>query len=151
MNMLKKNNHSQFSAVVENPHSTVVAEYAPSKKRAESYQSEDALEKAFIKQLEAQAYEYLKITSNDDLTLNLRAQLEKLNNITFTDKEWEKFFNNEIANPNQSIPEKTATIQEDYIKNLIREDGSVKNIYLILYCCTQRFLFLLLPEQEFFC
>ncbi len=40
-------------------------------------------------------------------------------------------FASELANPNQSIEEKTATIQEDYIKNLTREDGTVKNVYLI--------------------
>ncbi|MFZ1735799.1 MAG: type I restriction endonuclease subunit R, partial [Candidatus Moraniibacteriota bacterium] len=35
------------------------------------------------------------------------------------------------ANPNQSIEEKTATIQDDHIKNLTREDGTVKNVYLL--------------------
>ena len=44
------------------------------------YQSEAELERAFIKQLETQAYEYLKITSENKLVLNLRQQLEKLNN-----------------------------------------------------------------------
>ncbi|MGB5050167.1 MAG: type I restriction endonuclease subunit R, partial [Caldilineaceae bacterium] len=40
-------------------------------------------------------------------------------------------FVGEIANPNQSIEEKTATIQDDHIKNLTREDGTVKNVYLL--------------------
>jgi len=52
-----------YSLVAQNPTSTVVAKYPPEgatevrEKRAEYYQSEDALEKAFIKQLELQAYE----------------------------------------------------------------------------------------------
>jgi len=121
----------KYTTVAENVHSTVVGQYAPDTKRAEHYQSEDALEKAFIKQLESQAYEYLKITSEQDLVTNLRAQLEKLNDITFSNKEWEYFFIHELANPNASIEDKTRTIQEDYIKNLTRDDGSVKNIYLI--------------------
>lgn len=120
-----------YNLVAENPHSTVVAEYTPDKKRAKSYQSEAELEKAFIKQLEDQAYHFLHISSNEDLIANLRAQLEKLNSFTFSDSEWEQFFNGEIANPNQSIAEKTATIQEDYIKNLTRDDGTVKNVYLL--------------------
>ncbi|MBT4455987.1 type I restriction endonuclease subunit R, partial [Candidatus Peregrinibacteria bacterium] len=60
-----------------------------------------------------------------------RKQLEKLNDFEFTDTEWDHFFASEIANPNQSIAEKTATIQEDYIKNLKRDDGTVKNVYLL--------------------
>ena len=128
MNMSDNN---RYNMVAENPKSTVVSEYTPDKKRAEHYQSEAELEKAFIEQLKLQAYEYLPITSETDLVQNLRAKLEKLNDYTFTDKEWERFFTGEIANPNQSIEDKTATIQEDHIKNLARDDGSTKNIYLI--------------------
>ena len=123
--------NNRYNMVAENPKSTVVSEYTPDKKRAEHYQSEAELEKAFIEQLKLQAYEYLPITSETDLVQNLRAKLEKLNDYTFTDKEWERFFTGEIANPNQSIEDKTATIQEDHIKNLARDDGSTKNIYLI--------------------
>ncbi|MBU4512143.1 HsdR family type I site-specific deoxyribonuclease, partial [Patescibacteria group bacterium] len=123
-----------YNLVAENPQSTVVAEYYKLADRVRdgvSYQSEADLERAFIKQLETQAYEYLAITSEADLVLNLRLQLEKLNSFTFTDSEWEQFFVSELANPNQSIAEKTATIQEDHIKNLTREDGTTKNVYLI--------------------
>lgn len=120
-----------YGIVAENSQSTVVAEYTPEKKRAEHYQSEAELERAFIEQLGSQAYEYLPITSEADLIANLRAQLEKLNDYTFTDKEWKRFFDSEIANQNQRIEEKTATIQKDRIKNLVRDDGSTKNIYLL--------------------
>ena len=127
-------NH-KYDLVAQNPHSTVVAEYTPEygvrKKRAEQYQSEAELEQAFIEQLESQAYEYLAITSEEGLKQNLRKQLEKLKDYTFSDSEWEQFFAGELANPNQSIVEKTTTIQEDHIKNLTRDDGTVKNIYLL--------------------
>jgi len=130
--------NNKYNLVAESSHlsvgeagSTVVAEYAPEKKRADHYQSEDALEKAFIKQLETQAYEYVNITSESELVLNLRKQLEKLNDFTFSDAEWEQFFKSVIANPNQNIEEKTATIQEDSTKILNREDGTFKNIDLI--------------------
>ena len=122
---------NNYNLVAENPQSTVVGQYTPDARHASYYQSEADLEKAFIKQLASQAYEYLPITSETDLISNLRLQLEKLNSFTFTDIEWERFFASELANPNQSIEEKTATIQEDHIKNLMREDGTVKNIYLI--------------------
>jgi type I restriction enzyme R subunit len=122
---------TKYNLVAKNPQSTVVAEYTPDKKRASHYESEAELEKAFIEQLSAQAYEYLNITSETDLAQNLRKQLEKLNDFEFTDTEWKHFFESEIANQNQSIEEKTATIQEDFIKNLVRDDGTVKNIYLL--------------------
>jgi type I restriction enzyme R subunit len=120
-----------YKTISENPQSTVVAEYAAEYRTAKSYQSEAELERALIEQLESQAYEYLPITSEADLVLNLRKQLEKLNDFSFSDTEWDSFFTGEIANPNQSIAEKTATIQEDYIKNLRRDDGTVKNVYLL--------------------
>jgi len=123
--------NNKYNLVAENPNSTVVSEYTPDKKRAEHYQSEADLERAFVEQLELQAYEYLSITSEADLVLNLRNQLEKLNSYTFTDKEWERFFENELANPNQSIGEKTATIQEDSTKILRQDGGTTKNIYLL--------------------
>jgi len=128
---LKMPNNSRYKLVAENPQSTVVAEYTPAYRTAKAYQSEAELERAFIEQLKSQAYEYLPITTEADLVLNLREQLEKLNDFNFSDPEWERFFTGEIANPNQGIAEKTATIQEDYIKNLKRDDGTVKNIYLL--------------------
>jgi type I restriction enzyme R subunit len=123
----------KYNMVAENTESTVVAEYRTfaNQVRETSYQSEAELEQEFIKQLQSQAYEYLRINKESDLVDNLRTQLEKLNNYTFTDNEWNIFFKTEIANPNHSIEEKTATIQEDYIKVLQRDDGSEKNIYLI--------------------
>lgn len=122
-----------YNMVAQNSESTVVSQYVrdASMVRESGYQSENDLERAFIKQLQSQAYEYISIKSEQDLIINLRQQLEKLNNYTFTDNEWDTFFVSTLANPNQSIVEKTITIQEDYIKNLTRDDGSIKNIYLI--------------------
>ena len=124
-------NNNKYNLVAESSQSTVVAEYIPDVKRVSNYQSETELERAFIEQLGTQAYEYVTITREEDLVINLRKQLEKLNDFVFSDTEWDKFFVSEIANPNQSIEEKTATIQESHIKNLTRDDGSTKNIYLI--------------------
>lgn len=124
--------NKNYDLVVQNTESTVVREYTPDYgKKPETYQSEADLEKTFIKQLENQAYEYLNIKNEEDLIKNLRKQLEKLNNYKFSDKEWEYFFKKELANPNQSIAEKTTMIQEDYIKILKCDDGTSKNIYII--------------------
>lgn len=117
--------------VAENPLSTVVADYEPRYRSAKQYQSEAEMEKEFIEQLQTQAYDYLSITSEKELVANLRAQLERLNDYRFTDREWTTFFKEKIANQNNGIVEKTAIVQEDHIQLLTREDGTVKNIYLI--------------------
>jgi len=123
--------NKDINIIAQSNQSTVVAEFTPSSRRAENYQSEDALEKEFIKQLQTQAYEYLKITKEDDLKANLKTQIEKLNKFQFSDNEWRHFFDTEISNSTQWIEEKTITIQEDYIKILKCDDWTEKNIYLL--------------------
>ena len=121
----------QYDLVAENPESTIVTDFRAEYRIETKYQSEAELEKVFIGQLKTQAYEYLQIKSEADLIQNLRLQLEKLNHFTFSDNEWKRFFSQYLANANEGIEEKTRTIQEDYIKNLTRDDGTTKNIKLI--------------------
>lgn len=120
-----------YNMILATNESTVVAEYEPQPRRSDAYQSEAALEQAFIKMLSEQGYEYININNENDLIHNLRKQLELLNNYSFTDKEWDSFFKHKIANNNEGIVEKTRKIQEDYVQNLIRENGTTMNISLI--------------------
>ena len=122
---------SYFNIVAETPESTVVAEYTPLPRRSEFYQSEAELEKNFIAQLEEQGYKYLLIHNERELILNLRKQLEELNNYQFSNGEWENFFGTVIANAKDNIEDKTAKIQEDNIQPLTRDNGLTKNIMLI--------------------
>lgn len=92
--------------------------YIPSASKSDQYQSEADLEDEFIALLERQSYDYLQIHQEPDLILNLRRQLKKLNNITFTDNEWNGFFKNVLANPNDGIVEKTRMVQQDNIQVL---------------------------------
>ncbi len=121
----------KFEAIAVTSESTVVAEYQAEGRKEDAYQSEAQLESAFVELLKGQAYEYLPITVEEDLIRNLRVQLELLNKIQFTDTEWEKFFSESIASSSDTIAEKTARIQEDYIRVLKRESGESKNVYLI--------------------
>ena len=103
---------SQFNIIASTDESTVVSEYQPQLTRSDAYQSEAALESAFIKMLTRQGYEYLNnITSSTALIHNLRLQLEKLNNYKFSDREWKSFFEENISNANLDIAEKTRIIQ----------------------------------------
>lgn len=122
---------STYNIVVSTDESTVVSEYEPKGKRSDAYQSEAALETAFITQLTEQGYEYLEIHDSDSLLANLRTQLERLNDYTFTDDEWDRFFSQSITKPNEKIEDKSFRIQEDHVQTLKRDDGTSKNITLI--------------------
>lgn len=121
----------KYNVVMEMQNATVVSEYEPEKKRSDAYQSEAALEKEFIRMLTEQGYEYLQIHDSETLVNNLRYQLELLNDYKFSESEWNRFFNNNIANNNDGIVEKTRKIQEDHIQVLKKDDGTSKNIYLL--------------------
>ncbi len=121
-----------YDIIAENPQSTVVAHYERDTDEVrEGYQSEAELEQDLIRRLQRQGYEYVKIHSEAELIANLRRQLETLNHCTFSDKEWERLFSDEIANENKGIREKTRTVQQDHVKTLQMDDGTVRNIYLI--------------------
>ena len=120
-----------YNMLISTLESTVVTEYVKEDIPVYTYQSEADLEREFIKNLQNQGYEYLNIHNEEELILNLKDKLEKLNNIIFSEKEWERFFKEKIANKNESIIEKTRTIQEDYIKSFTRDNGTLVNISLI--------------------
>ena len=121
----------KYDPIVVSSESTVVAEYVPDAAAEAAYQSEAELERELIRLLQSQAYEHLPITSEAALITNLRAQLERLNQITFSDAEWTQFFGERIASANDGITEKTVRIQDDHIQLLKRDDGTTKNISLI--------------------
>ena len=122
---------SEYQMIVQSPDSTVVAEYTPDKNRADTYQSEAALEQEFLHLLTQQGYEYLPIHREADLVDNLRRQLEALNGYTFTAGEWKRFFRESIVGANDGIVEKTRRIQQDHVQVLRQDSGAAKNIYLL--------------------
>lgn len=121
----------KVNIVAQTPLDTVIAEYIPASSRSDTYQSEAALEAEFIRLLGAQGYEPITITGEAALIPNLRRQLEALNALTFSDGEWERFFNGHIANASEGIVQKTRKMQEDHIQAFRRDDGTMQNIALI--------------------
>ena len=111
---------------------TVMAHYDVQPREAESFQSEAALEAKLIKQLVAQGYDNPHIVDEPSLVANLRSQLERLNNYQFSDAEWKRLLDTEIANDAMDIEAKTALIQKgDTVVSLKRDNGEPKNIKLI--------------------
>ena len=121
----------KYDHIAVSDESTVVAEDIPEATGDGSYQTESELEHELIRLLKSQKYEYLPITSEEQIVGNLRTQLETLNSVTFSEAEWKQFFSERITGANNGIVEKTVRIQEDHIQLLKRDDGSEKNINLI--------------------
>mgnify|MGYP003381782819 CR=1 FL=1 len=105
-----------FEPIALSAESTVVAEFVPEPAPQASYQSEADLEQTFLALLVEQAYECLPLHSEVDLVANLRVQLEALNQVTFTDGEWQRFFTQQVASANDGIVEKTTKIQSDHVQ-----------------------------------
>ncbi|MDU2670767.1 MAG: type I restriction endonuclease subunit R [Clostridium sp.] len=89
-----------------------------------TYQSEYELELQFIKQLETQGYDKVSIADEDALKKNFRKMLfefnkEKLNNIPFTDKEFNRIL---IHLEGKSIYNSAKLFRDKYV--LEREDGT---------------------------
>lgn len=117
----------RYEPIAVSSESTVVAAFEAPSAGASGYQSEADLEREFIRILRSQAYEYLPITSDADLVANLRLQSEALNDIRFSDVEWQRFFSERIAAANDGIAEKSVRIQEDHVQLLRHDDRSTKN------------------------
>lgn len=120
-----------YNIIAELEHGTVMAHYEPLPREDNGYQSEAALEASFIKQLVEQGYEYVNVTTEPQLIANLRKQMERLNHLSFSDKEWKQLFEQHIASPQMTIEDKTERIQRSEIVNITRDDGSSQNVRLI--------------------
>ena len=120
-----------YKIIVEQEHSTVMAHYEVEPKPAEGYQSEAALEKSLIKQLQGQGYEYAHIKDEAGLLKNLRRQLEALNEVVLSDSEWNRLLPM-ISNEQMTIQDKTEMLQgKGYILNLTLDNGQTKNIKIV--------------------
>ena len=120
-----------FDVMAYGGQATVCSALPKQQRRSSAYQSEAQLEDAFVKQLCRQGYERLVVSSEEELITNLRTQLEALNRMSFSDKEWARLFKGWIAADNDGIVEKTRRIQRDHVYALRMDDGSVRNVSLI--------------------
>lgn len=123
---------THYNTIAESNNFIVLDKYKKEWKVAESYQSEDALERELIQDLQNQGYEYLRALNNQQAMLaNVRVQLESLNNVGFSDAEWRRFVETYLDKPSDTIVDKTRKIHDDYIHDFVFDDGRIKNIYLL--------------------
>ena len=96
------------------------------------YQTEASLENEFIQDLVNQGYEYLPdLNTPEALLANVRVQLQVLNDVVFTDSEWDRYVEEYLDKPSDSLVEKTRKLQDDYIYDFVFDDGHIKNFYLV--------------------
>jgi type I restriction enzyme, R subunit len=99
-------------------------------------QSEQALEKQLLTQLQKMKYEYLAVPDEKTLVANLKTQIEKHNEITLTDHEFEKILNH----LNKGNVYDRALILRDKM-HLLRDDGTSAYIefFNTMYWCQNEF------------
>ncbi len=118
--------------IAESRNFIVLNTYTQEWKGANTYQSEIDLEQELIRDLADQGYEYLsKLTTPDAMLANLRAQLQTLNNVQFSDDEWQRFVQNWLDKPSDGIIEKTRKIHDDWYHDFVFDDGRIQNIFLL--------------------
>ncbi|WP_137008796.1 type I restriction endonuclease subunit R [Aquitalea aquatilis] len=123
---------NEYKTIAESNHFIVLEKYSPEWKAAESYQSENDLERELVQDLQNQGYEYLPgLNSPDALLANVRVQLQELNKVVFADGEWLRFVESWLDKPSDGIVEKTRKIHDDYIHDFVFDDGRIQNIYLL--------------------
>lgn len=123
---------TQTTPITETNHFIVLDKYEKIDQSGASYQSESALEKELIEDLIHQGYEYRRdLNSQARLLANVREQLQKLNQMAFSDKEWERFVAEYLDVPSENIIQKTRKIHDDYICDFVFDDGHIQNIYLL--------------------
>lgn len=124
---------TQYKTIAESNNFIVLDQYNKFVEEPNAgYQTEGSLEREFIRDLQAQGYEYLQgLNGHDALVKNLRAQLQRLNNVVFSDAEWRRFLEEYLDKPSDSLIEKTRKIHDDYIYDFVFDNGRIQNIYLL--------------------
>lgn len=123
---------TDYKTIAESRNFIVLDKYTKDWQVNESYQSESDLEREFIQDLVQQGYEApLGLNTPDALLANVRLQLQALNNVQFSDTEWQRFVENWLDKPSDGIVEKTRKVHDDYVHDFVFDDGHIQNIYLL--------------------
>ena len=133
--IIQKNKMAYYNTIAESNNFIVLDEYDKCTILSDVssvYQTESSLEREFIQDLVNQGYEYLPdLKTPESLLANVRVQLESLNDVTFSNSEWERYVEEYLDKPGDSLVEKTRKLQDDYIYDFVFDDGHIKNIYLV--------------------
>ena len=122
---------SDYKTIAESRNFIVLDKYTAEWKAAEGYQTEEALERELIQDLVNQGYEFVPgLNTPEKLLANVRVQLQALNNVQFTDAEWQRFVSNWLDKSSEGIVDKTRKVHDDYVHDFVFDDDHIQNIYL---------------------
>ncbi len=118
---MKMVDYSKIHEVIaETNEGILLAEYQPEYRTDREYQSEADLENQLISDLVNYLnYERLDIHTPEELLANAKVQIEKLNKVTFSNAEWDRFVVEYLDCPNEGLVEKTRKIQENHIYDFV--------------------------------
>ena len=121
-----------YNTIAETKNFIVLDRYQRDLVLKEDYQSEDALEREFIRDLVNQGYTYAtEIRTPSAMLANVRVQLQELNDVQFTEDEWQRFVEKYLDPTSENSTDKARKIHEDYIHDFVFDDGHIENIYLL--------------------
>ena len=125
---------AQYNTIAESNNFIVLDAYTKYNELHEpsvAYQSEASLEREFVQDLVNQGYEYCPdISTPDALLANARMQIQELNDVEFSDKEWLRFVEEYLDKPGDTLIDKTRKIHDNHIYDFVFDDGHIKNIYI---------------------
>ncbi|MED3644586.1 type I restriction endonuclease subunit R [Caldifermentibacillus hisashii] len=122
----------EYKPIAESNNFIVLDKYEKCSQVKETYQTEADLEREFIQDLIHQGYEYLaNLNTPEKMLSNVRTQLERLNNVTFSNDEWNRFCEEYLDKAGDTHIDKTRKIHNDYIYDFVFDDGHIQNIYLV--------------------
>ena len=123
---------SDFKTIAESKNFIVLDKYTKDWQVNEGYQSEGDLEREFIQDLVHQGYEAPPgMNTPEALLANVRVQLQALNNVQFSNAEWQRFVETWLDRPSDGINERTRKVHDDYVHDFVFDDGRIQNIYLL--------------------
>lgn len=124
--------NSHTKPIAESNNFIILDKYIKIEQEGSGYQTEADLENELIADLQNQGYEYVEgLNTSQKMLANVREQLQILNDITFSDGEWQRFLEEYLDKPSENIIDKTRKIHDDYIYDFVFDDGHIKNIYLL--------------------
>ena len=121
---------NQQNTIAKTPNFIVLDEYE-SILQGSHYQSEQDLENELIADLRNLGYEYVNdLNTPGELLVNARRQLQRLNDVEFSDAEWKRFCDEYLDKPSENLIEKTRKLQDDYRHDFTFDNGKLRNIQL---------------------
>lgn len=123
---------NEYKPIAESRNFIVLDRYTSENVSAEVYQSEYDLERELIDDLRKLGYEYLdQLNTPEGMLANVRVQLQSLNQVQFTDEEWQRFVRQYLDAPSDTIVDKTKKIHENHVLDFVFDDGHIQNIHLL--------------------